>query len=464
MAETTPAQNAMLDAFREFPIILFRFGLDGVIKHHIGGGLSSFGVDHGGTLGRNILDFFAASPSITAVLQQALLGESIHLSGQYDGRYYNVRFEPECHKGQLIGVSGIAFEVTQLMNAQAELERSEEQYRILIETAIEGIVMLDLRSTMTFVNQRMADMLGYTPAELVGRHALSVVEPSLKEHLDKRRREREPNVVEQFEVLYVHRDGHHVPAIVSSRMTTNNEGEITGAVGLVTDISERKRAEVVQHRLQQAIIEAETNEQKQLARALHDGPIQALAAANLQLGALRRSNLDRALSDDIGSIEASISATVRNLRLMMFDLEPADPNDVIGAINSSAALIFANTHVRIRVTGKAPHVDATVANTLYRIAREALTNAMKHAHAARVTVSVGELNGGIAMRVRDDGVGFTDVAITPSRHGIRAMLERALEIGGLAGWEPIDPAGTVVYVWLPLTPQARTIADPNCCI
>ena len=463
MADITPAQRAMLDAFAQFPVILFRFGTDGVIKQHIGGGLSNFSADREEPLGRNILDYFSFNPSIVAALQRALVGESMSLSGAYEGRYYNVRFEPERLKGELVGVSGIAFDVTQLMDAQTKLEQSEEKFRTLIETSVEGIVMLDVRSTMTFVNQQMAGMLGYSPAELVGRNALEILEPTSKDHIEARQRTRQPGVVEQFEVRYLHKDGHVVPAIVSSRLTTDNFGEITGAVGFITDIRDRKQAEFLQNRLQHALVNAETNEQHRLARALHDGPIQLLAAVNLQLGALRRNNLDRALADDIGNIEDSISETLRSLRLMMFDLEPADPDDVVGAISSCASLLFSNSQTRVQVIGTAPNLDATVANALYRIAREALTNAMKHAAATRVTVSLDELNGGVAMRVQDDGIGIKNGASSPTHSGIRAMGERASEIGGLVQWEPIDPTGTGVFVWLPSTPQAQTQVDPASC-
>jgi len=113
----------------------------------------------------------------------------------------------------------------------------------------------------------------------------------------------------------------------------------------------------------------------------------------------------------------------------------------------------AGLHYRIRdLTERPPPPEVGMA--LYRIAREALVNVRKHAHAGKVDVLLAERDGGYFLRIRDDGRGFD--AREPARvrrgHlGFQAMRERA-ELAG--GWWRIDSApgaGTVVECWVPWT-------------
>ena len=98
-------------------------------------------------------------------------------------------------------------------------------------------------------------------------------------------------------------------------------------------------------------------------------------------------------------------------------------------------------------------VEPALANTVYRIAREALVHARKHSEASRVTVTLGRLLEGIWVSVLDNGLGIRDTAPNYGAFGLRSMLDRAKEMGGLASVEPAPGSGTAVYAWLPNQPQ-----------
>ncbi len=454
----------MRTLFEAFPVIVFRFGPDGELQEHVGGALDDWGLSRNEVVGRNVLGLFGDDLEIHRVLTEALSGKPVRAHGSFGDRYFNVQFEPDFHGDQFMGVVGTAFDVTDLMRAQQELERSEERYRLLIESASEGIVVLDPDYTIEFVNDAACEIFGYAFEELIGKSAFDFADADTFVELAASQLRPATRGSERFEMRYRHRDGHFVPTLVSTRPRRDLSGTLTGTVAMMSDISERVANEELQRNLQDALVYAETNEQRRLARALHDGPIQQLAAANLQLGAVRRNNVDRALADDLVAVEATLSETLRSLRLMMFDLEPANPDDIIGTIRSCAALLFSSVPVIVSIRGELPSLDPTVANSLYRIAREALTNARKHARANRVTVRLVFRDGGIAMSVRDDGVG--KAATDPHGYGIRSMRDRAAELGGVATVESPDGVGTVVYAWLPPEPRARLEvdpADPNCC-
>jgi PAS domain S-box-containing protein len=127
--------------------------------------------------------------------------------------------------------------------AHRDLERSEARYRRLIETASEGITEIDTNTVITFANARMAEMLGYSIDEILGRPLVDfVVEDELADHsarMDNRRH----GVSEEYERRYRHKDGHAVWAHVSARPLFGEGGELVGSFGMTTDITERKLAE-----------------------------------------------------------------------------------------------------------------------------------------------------------------------------------------------------------------------------
>ena len=140
------------------------------------------------------------------------------------------------------------------MREQA-LRASEERYRNIVETTTEGVWMIDADHRTTFVNSRMAEMLGYTVSEMLGRPVRDFLLPSHREEayagLDRRRR----GVSEQREVCYVRKDGSTMWGLASGSPLTNGKGGYGGALAMVSDITGRKRAEKEIARLA-AIVEA----------------------------------------------------------------------------------------------------------------------------------------------------------------------------------------------------------------
>lgn len=149
-------------------------------------------------------------------------------------------------------IQAIVRDITERKKAEKTLLLSEEQYRILVETAKEGIWRIENNVT-TYVNKAMADMLGYTPQEMIGKpiYVFMFEEdiPALKERLKKR----EKGIDEVYEDRRKRKDGSELWAIVSAKAIVDEQGKYIGSFAMYTDITERKKAE-------QKII----NQQKQL--------------------------------------------------------------------------------------------------------------------------------------------------------------------------------------------------------
>lgn len=143
-------------------------------------------------------------------------------------------------------IQAIVRDITERKKAEKALMMSEGQYHILVETAKEGIWKVENNIT-TYVNKAMADMLGYTQEEMLGRPIWDFMFeediPALKRRLKEKR---EKGIDEVYEDRRKKKDGSELWAIVSAKAIIDEEGKYIGSFALYTDITERKKAE---HRL-----------------------------------------------------------------------------------------------------------------------------------------------------------------------------------------------------------------------
>ena len=145
-------------------------------------------------------------------------------------------------RGQVEEILGIGNDITELMRAQNALRESEERYRIMIETAGEGITFMRPDGTFFFVNQRMADMLGYSVEEIVDRSAADFTfDDGQADTLDLLARL--PNGQVSGESRFRRRDGSELWSTYSATPVFDAADRHVANFGMYTDITERRHAE-----------------------------------------------------------------------------------------------------------------------------------------------------------------------------------------------------------------------------
>ncbi len=123
---------------------------------------------------------------------------------------------------------------------EESLRRSEEQYRRIVDTAFEGVWYLDAAFRTHYVNSRMAEMLGYSPGEMLGETMASFIDPGhLADHESVMADQRQ-GLDRIYERCFNHLDGRVLWAKVSSRVVHDAQGKFAGTFAMVTDITERK--------------------------------------------------------------------------------------------------------------------------------------------------------------------------------------------------------------------------------
>jgi signal transduction histidine kinase len=206
------------------------------------------------------------------------------------------------------------------------------------------------------------------------------------------------------------------------------------------------------------ITSAQEDERQRIARELHDGTIQMLIALSRRLEAL--STLPASLPEEararLDELQALVSRTVRDTRRFVRDLRP--PALDLGLVPALKGLVdrigqASALDVKFEVTGEVTRLAPDVELALYRIAQEALSNAQRHAGAARATVTLAFAPEGVRLVVEDDGSGFDvatevdPVALLASGHlGLVGMRERAYALGGRLAVRSSPGKGTRVTV------------------
>jgi PAS domain S-box-containing protein len=162
----------------------------------------------------------------------------------YLGGYFSVSASPlHDSEGKLIGSVYVAHDINERKKVEERLKESEEKYRNIVETANEGILIIDAEVRITYANKKITEMLGYSLEELIGRFLWDFADEEgraiLKPNLEKRRQ----GINEVYELKLICKDGSPLWALVSPKALFNKEGGFTGSLGMFNDITERKQEE-----------------------------------------------------------------------------------------------------------------------------------------------------------------------------------------------------------------------------
>jgi PAS domain S-box-containing protein len=370
--------------------------------------------------------------------------------------------------GALLGHAWIGQDVTDLRTTEHALREAVadlKRFKALVEASPDFIAIADLDGTVRYVNPPGRAMVGID--ESVDVTTTTIADYLTPEGLVASLEVERPAVVERGHwegesTLRDWRGGPPVPvAIASFLMRDAESGEPFGLATVQRDISDRLAAETALRQLadqRQALltrlVDAQDAERRRIAADVHDDPVQALAAVDLRLGLLRRRVREQAptLLESLDPLQESVSGATDRLRALLFDLEPPDLDHGLGeAVRRCAEDVLEGSGVRWEVDAAGePDSHESTRAVAYRIVREALINARKHAAAENVRVVVGRRDDGLLVSVTDDGVGLDDAASRPGHRGVTTMADRAAAAGGSCAVNRGEHGGTVVTAWLPL--------------
>jgi len=218
---------------------------------------------------------------------------------------------------------------------------------------------------------------------------------------------------------------------------------------LEAEIAERRR-------LEQAIIEVAEHEQMRIGQELHDGLGQQLTAVAFLAEVLERKLAALAVPEaaDAARIERLVSAAVSQARQLARGLAPVelDAEGLMVALEQLAATVrdVFGLDCLFHCATPVPVHDSAVAINLYRIAQEAVTNAVKHSGARHVLIELTRDAGALRLVVSDDGRGLRAETAATDGMGLRIMRHRARVIGATLAFDNDEASGLAVRLTLPI--------------
>ncbi len=311
-----------------------------------------------------------------------------------------------------------------------ELRDTAALLRGIVDTAVDGIITIDERGTVETMNPASEKIFGYMAEEVIGRNvSMLMPEPYHSEHdsyLERYRRTGERRIIGiGREVKGRRKDGSEFPMDLA--VSTTSLGKRRIFTGLVRDISGRKQ-------LEQEILEISDREQRRIGSDLHDDLCQRLAGIRFACDALRKT-IGKTQADGVlerlEKIGADIGEAIDRTRMLAHGMAPVALEEYglasaleeltasIGTISGVKCIFHADQGIAVR--------DPIAATHLYRIAQEAMNNALKHANASEIKVSLERADSKTLLTIADDGRGFaTDEAQRIAKGmGLRTIAYRA---------------------------------------
>ena len=339
-------------------------------------------------------------------------------------------------------------------NSEGPLLNVEARYRALVEQipAVVFMAYLDKGIGEAYVSPQIEAALGFSQSEWLEDPVrwYQQIHPD-----DKMRWSLE--AAEMFlsgkplrsSYRVIARDGRVLWFQCEAKMIRRDDGRPWFIHGVGFDITERKS-------LEEAILEISSREQRRIAQDLHDGLGQHLTGIAFMSKVLEEKLSDQSLPEAVeaAKIVKMVNQAIDHTRQLARGLHPvaAEPLGLMSALKKWAIEVEELFHIRCTFECEKPlriH-DANLATHLYRIAQEAVTNAIRHGKSQHILIALSGKSGTGTLIIRDDGEGFPKKPADPPGVGLSIMNYRADMVGGSVKVQPNEGRGITVTCVFPI--------------
>ena len=383
------------------------------------------------------------------------------------GKYLNVAADPIIESdGNIRDVIHIVRDITERRWAEEALKESEKKYRVLIENLNEGVWRIDKDARTNFASDRMAEMLGYTVEEMMGKPLFSFMDEEEIKRAKELFEHRKRGISERHDFEFLKKNGSKICTSLATSPVTDNEGNFAGAIAGVIDITRRKRAEQQIERLSRQLLNEHEEARRKMATDLHDELGSTVNMIKLELEMLEKEMSGRSrneLKNRLDELNKLLVDALDTIRDLSGELRPTLLDD----FGLAKALTFhiekfsknTNTPTTFQATGELVGFPKDIEISLFRIAQESLLNVQKHAEAKGVIVSLIKEMNSLILTVKDDGKGFNVDEVLEKNagsycFGLLEMRERTRMVEGQLEISSKLGSGTTVSVKVPIESNA----------
>lgn len=348
--------------------------------------------------------------------------------------------------GEVAQVVASAVDITERRALEKQVAAEFARAQQFLRNAGDGVHILDADGRVVEASDSFCEMLGYARAEVLGLHPSDLDVRRSRQQIEASLNSATVGTHERFETAYRRKDGESIEVEIRVNLF-----EIDGRryfYRSARDLTELKR-------LERALIEAISSEQRRLGQEMHDGLGQELTGLSLGAKALamRAQGLGLPLAADLDGLAGGMAHAIRTTRDIVRGLSPLGDvgGDLVMGLEAIATTNSTDA-TQIRVTADRAVADLLSEESrghLYRIAQEATQNALKHAQARQVEISLAARDGNAELCVADDGHGIRVEASAGRGLGMQTMKFRARVVGGQLSIGTLPAGGTLVTCSIP---------------
>jgi PAS domain S-box-containing protein len=359
---------------------------------------------------------------------------------------------------QALLIIGLLWQRARKRKSETELRESEKRFRIMANTTPSLVWMCDKNGKITFLNERRIDFTGRDPEGAFDDIWTTFVHPDDLEDVLKANAEALERQ-ERFSKEYRLRryDGVYRWIFDVAAPRSDAEGKFAGFIGSATDVTDQKLAQEALERVGGRLIEAQEKERSRIARELHDDICQRLALISLELQQAREGSneADGQTTARIGDIQRHCSEVAGDVQALSHQLHSSklDYLGLASALRSFCKEFSQQKSVSLefRDENVPSHLPKDVSLCLFRVAQEALSNAVKYSGVTRISVDLRGTAADIRLEIRDAGVGFdVEEAQEHAGLGLVSMQERVHLVNGTFSVKSKRNRGTTVEAIVPL--------------
>lgn len=443
----------------------------GTWKAHVGGGTPRDFGPCGDVLDRNTPLLFkhverryTYFQPVLPQVEEALL-VPFYIEGRAVGTIWAVAHDPSYKfdaedKRQLLVLGQFASAAYQSV---ASLDASK-QLAAIVESSDDAIISKNLNGVISSWNKSAERLFGYSAEEAVGQNIMLIVPSDRREEeveiIGKLRRGER---VEHFETIRVRKDGKRIDISLTISPVKDATGRVIGASKVARDISESKRADeaLKEAELSARLRQVQDEERRRIARELHDGVGQLLAATNMSISTVvkEKDKLSPAAAQSAEEISRLLERASAEIRTASYLLHPP----LLDEVGLQTALKWyvegfaerSKIKVTAELSDELPRLSQDYELALFRIAQECLANIHRHSGGFTAFVRLARAGDKIELEIRDEGKGINREIQAKLNSGasvgvgFRGMQERVRLIGGKLTVQS-NGNGTSVLVALPL--------------
>lgn len=384
-------------------------------------------------------------------------------------RWVNGRAVPVFKEtGAVSGYIGVILDVTERNTSQERIINSEESKRLILNSALDAIVIVDSLSKIIFWNPQAEKIFGWKADEVVGKSLMETIIPAEHTNAHQQGMQRylqtgEGHILNRLiEVTACNKAGLLFPIELSILAIEQETGRSFCA--FIRNITERKQAESNLKESSEQLRELSRHLQKvreeerlRIAREIHDELGQQLTGLKMDIAWLmRKTGQDNpVIKEKFNDALLLVDKAVKSIRRISTELRPS----VIDDLGLNAALEW-----QVDEFGRRMDVEIEYGNSfddnnihpdisigIFRILQESLTNIVKHAAAKKVKINIGQQDNVIRLTVEDDGIGFdTNARQHQLTFGLIGIKERTSMLQGECAIYSKQGEGTRIEVSIPL--------------